>query len=487
MGNGKVYLVGAGPGDEELITVKGLAAIKEAEVILYDRLVNPRLLEFASSECELVYCGKLPHRHFLKQELINDLLIEKALKGKNVVRLKGGDPGVFGRVGEEALALADHNIEFEMIPGITSGLAAPLYAGIPVTHRDYGGSFSIVTAHDKSIDGRPSIDWEGLIRGNETIAFYMGIANLEHICENLMKNGKSPETPIILIQWGTWGRQKTLEGTLATIVGLAEMQRFRNPAITLVGEIIKIREKISWFEKKPLFGRQVLLIRTGTDESDLAKELRGQGADVVEFPKWRKRSVEIDQLILKQIDTYDRILFTSSESVEEFFEILYKNKIDIRKIKGELYGKSTKSKKAIERYGVFSKVESDMGDEGKLLIIGDRNDMRPIDNQKADFLITSIKETDENFISISKRTFEEATFDTIILPSSFSVNTFLGNLEKIEIDQEEFLKSVRIICMGKNTWKTAESFGLLPNDMPDFPSNKELIKCLINKETYSYI
>src|SRR3954468_12151951 len=183
MNRGKVYLVGAGPGDIRLITVKGLEAIKKAEVILYDRLANPKLLEFAQADCELIYCGKLPNRHILRQGNINELLVEKALEGKRVVRLKGGDPGVFGRVGEEAAALAEYQIPFEIVPGVSSGIAAPLYAGIPVTHREYAESFAVVTAHDKSKEGKPVLDWEGLVRGVDTIAFYMGVGNLPFICE----------------------------------------------------------------------------------------------------------------------------------------------------------------------------------------------------------------------------------------------------------------------------------------------------------------
>lgn len=210
------------------------------------------------------------------------------MEGKTVVRLKGGDPGVFGRVGEEADALSKNGIIFEIIPGISSGMAAPLYAGIPVTHREFGETFAVVTAHDKSKEGKPSLDWQGLASGIDTIAFYMGIANLSYICKNLIQFGKPATTPVILIQWGTFGRQKTLEGTLETIAEKADEVKFTNPAITLVGNIISLRDKMNWFEKKPLFGRQILLARTGVTQSEMAKELADQGADVYEFPKWKK-------------------------------------------------------------------------------------------------------------------------------------------------------------------------------------------------------
>lgn len=250
MTKGKVYLVGAGPGDVRLITVKGLQCIKKADVILYDRLVNPLLLEEARPDVELIYCGKLPKQHLLRQEKINELLVAKSKAGKTVVRLKGGDPSVFGRVGEEAEVLVDSGIEFEIVPGITSGIAASTYAGIPVTHRDFATSFAVVTGHDKSKSGEPAINWQSLATGVDTIAFYMGVGNLDYITNQLLLYGKQATTPVILIQWGTYSSQKTLEGTLATISKLAKEKNFQNPAITLVGPIVALREKLKWFEKK---------------------------------------------------------------------------------------------------------------------------------------------------------------------------------------------------------------------------------------------
>ncbi|UPG65750.1 uroporphyrinogen-III C-methyltransferase [Metabacillus endolithicus] len=309
MSIGKVYLVGAGPGDQELITVKGMKAIKKADVILYDRLVNPRLLEYAPPTCELLYCGKLPTRHFMRQHEINATLVEKALAGLTVVRLKGGDPSVFGRVGEEAEVLAEQNVPYEIVPGITSGIAAPLYAGIPVTHRDYAGSFAVVTAHDKSNEGKPNIDWEGLARGVQTIAFYMGISNLEHICENLVLHGKSPDTPVIIIRWGTWSRQQSVVGTLSTIVEKVREEKIQNPAITLVGDIVETRDKVKWFENQPLFGQQILYVRGSAEEKSNAQHLRNQGADVIECPKWTVTETEVEIELLEKLSSYKAILF----------------------------------------------------------------------------------------------------------------------------------------------------------------------------------
>lgn len=357
---GKVYLVGAGPGDEGLITVKGLTAIQKADVILYDRLINPNLLESAPSQCELVFCGKLPKQHLLKQEVINDILIDKAMKGYNVVRLKGGDPGVFGRVGEEGEALAEHEIPFEIVPGISSGIAVPLYAGIPVTHREYGISFALVSAHDKSKEGKPDIDWNGLVASVDTIAFYMGVSNISYIADNLILHGKPKETPVILIQWGTYGRQKTLQGTIGDIAEKVKEKGIQNPAITLVGDIVSLRDKLKWFENRPLYGGQILLARTGTARSPLAAQLKEQGADVIEIPKWTKKDVPLNVNILNQLFTYKRILFTSPECANEFIDLLINRNIDIRNVRAELYCLSKKSLKVLKERGLTGRLAAEM-------------------------------------------------------------------------------------------------------------------------------
>jgi uroporphyrin-III C-methyltransferase len=243
---GKVYIVGAGPGDPKLITVYGLECIQNSDVIVYDRLVNKELLNYAKQDAELIYCGKLPGKHHLIQEQINELLVNKALDGNIVTRLKGGDPFVFGRGAEEAEILAKQNISYEVIPGITSGIAAPAYAGIPVTHRDFASSFAIVTGHGQGTD---QINWTALAQGIDTIVFYMGIGNLSNICKKLVESGKNPETPVAVIQWGTTPLQKTVTGDLETIEDKVKESNITNPAIVLVGQVVKIREKLKWFEK----------------------------------------------------------------------------------------------------------------------------------------------------------------------------------------------------------------------------------------------
>jgi len=475
---GKVYLVGAGPGDIGLITVKGLESIRNAEVIIYDRLANPKLLDFASQDCELIYCGKLPNHHTLRQEGINALLVEKALEGKRVVRLKGGDPGVFGRVSEEAEALVNEQIPYEIVPGISSGIAAPLYAGIPVTHRQFGETFAVVTAHNQSKEGKPVLNWNALASGIDTIAFYMGVGNLPYICQSLIENGKAQDTPVILIQWGTFSRQKTLEGTLATIPDLAAAQQFSNPAITLVGNIVSLRKEISWFEKKTLFGRQILLARTGFNPSGLAQALTEQGADVIEFPKWKREEAPIAYDILNNLSFYDEILFTSAESVIDFFKILMKEKIDIRSISAELYGLSQKTIIALTEKGLNAEITKKLDQNDKLLIVGD-SQIGQHQYEVCDFFTTSTKKIDEKYIPIIKRMLTEANPDTIVFPSAKSVKLFFEEECVAELFPPEFLDNVNVICMGNQTWTAAEFYGVQPDAKPEAPTRQELINCIL--------
>ncbi|MBO9128340.1 uroporphyrinogen-III C-methyltransferase [Bacillus sp. 165] len=245
---GKVYIVGAGPGDPDLISVKGLRCIEQADVILYDRLVNKELLEHAKSSAELIYCGKLPNSHTMQQETINAFLVKYAKKGNIVTRLKGGDPFVFGRGAEEAEALVKQGICFEVVPGITAGIAAPAYAGIPVTHRDSSASFAIVTGHRRE-GMEEETKWQSLAQGIDTLAIYMGIGNLPYICNQLLKYGKSEYTPVALVEWGTTQLQRTISGTLGTIITIAQKEKVQNPSMIVVGEVVRYREKIQWFEQ----------------------------------------------------------------------------------------------------------------------------------------------------------------------------------------------------------------------------------------------
>ncbi|MCP1144453.1 uroporphyrinogen-III C-methyltransferase [Lysinibacillus endophyticus] len=247
--SGKVLIVGAGPGDPKLLTIRGLECIQQADVILYDRLVNPVLLKHAKDNAELIYCGKEPGKHGLIQEEIHRVLVEKSLAGHIVLRLKGGDPFVFGRGAEEAAVLRKANIDYEIVPGITAGIAAPAYAGIPVTHRDHATSFAIVTGHGRAQKGQDFLKWDALSH-IDTLAFYMSVGNIEHIAARLIENGKPSETPVAVIEWGTTEKQRTIVGTLETITNQIKKESIQNPAMILVGNVVSVREEIAWFKEK---------------------------------------------------------------------------------------------------------------------------------------------------------------------------------------------------------------------------------------------
>lgn len=247
MHKGKVYIVGAGPGDEKLITVYGRECIERADVIIYDRLVSKQLLVYAKEKAELLYCGKEPKKHGNIQQQIHRWLVEHALQGKTVVRLKGGDPFMFGRGGEEAEHLRAHGIPYEIVPGVTAGVAAPAYAGIPVTHRNYAGGVTFIAGHQSG--ERDHIRWDALSQATDTIVFYMGMANIAYICEQLKRHGKDEHTPVAVIEWATTNKQRTVVGTLQTIVHLVQEHNFSSPAIIVVGDVVQLHDKLKWVEE----------------------------------------------------------------------------------------------------------------------------------------------------------------------------------------------------------------------------------------------
>jgi uroporphyrinogen III methyltransferase/synthase len=337
MSKGKVYLIGAGPGDPGLITVKGLNCLERADVVVYDYLANEQLLGRIREGAEKVYVGKKGSDHTLPQDQINDLIIAKAKEGKSVARLKGGDPFIFGRGGEEAEDLARAGIPFEIIPGVTSAIAAPAYAGIPLTHRDYTSTVAFITGHEDPTKEESKIAWDKVSTGIGTLVFLMGVGNLNRIAQELVKNGRSPETPVALIRWGTLPEQETILGKLSNIGEIAQSRRLKPPAIILVGEIVALREKLNWFETLPLFGKRVLVTRAREQASDLSERLRVLGAIPVEFPtieilppeSWADADHCIQQLI-----RYDWFIFTSVNGVKFFLDRVWALGRDLRDLKG---------------------------------------------------------------------------------------------------------------------------------------------------------
>ncbi|WP_223829825.1 uroporphyrinogen-III C-methyltransferase [Paenibacillus arenilitoris] len=361
MNKGKVYLVGAGPGDPKLITVRGLECLKLCDVVVYDRLASPRLLRYLKPGTEKIYVGKLPDRHTMKQEEINRLLVDLALQGKTVTRLKGGDPTIFGRVGEEAELLVDNGVEFEIVPGITSAIAVPAYAGIPVTHRDLASSLSIITGHESPDKLDRSIHWDKVTNATGTLIFLMGVAKIGYIADQLMKHGKAPETPVALIRWGTRVEQRTVVGTLATIETVVKEAGFQPPAVIVVGEVVLQREKLQWYEKKPLFGLRVLVTRARPQASELADRIEALGGEPCEFPVIETResaepaAVEALQAALEQAEQYDWLMFTSVNGVDYFFDWLRKFRIDARRFHGaSLAAVGPKTAEALARRGLIA-------------------------------------------------------------------------------------------------------------------------------------
>ena len=329
----KVYLVGAGPGDPGLITVKGKECIQNADVIIYDYLASPALLNYARKSAELIYVGKKGGDHTLSQEEINALIVDKAKSGGMVCRLKGGDPFIFGRGGEEAEVLFKEELSFEVVPGVTSAIAAAAYAGIPLTHRQLTSTLAFVTGHEDPDKEETSINWSSLASGIGTLVFFMGVKNLPNITRNLINHGKSADTPVALIQWGTTSSQKTVTGTLDKIAEKARTAGIKAPAIIVIGDVVHLRNKLKWFEQRPLLGKRIVVTRARQQASDLVGLLSDLGAECLEYPTIKimpPEDLEPVKQAVENLSAYDWIVFTSVNGVDYFFEQLFAAGKDVR-------------------------------------------------------------------------------------------------------------------------------------------------------------
>jgi uroporphyrinogen III methyltransferase/synthase len=335
--NAKVFLVGAGPGDLGLVTLRAKECIENADVIVYDHLANPDALGWARDDAEIVYVGKTSGKSQISQQEINALLIEKAREGKQVVRLKGGDPFVFGRGAEEAEAIADAGIPFEVVPGITSSIAGPAYAGIPVTHRAHNSHLTFFTGHEDPAKPESAIDYPALAKLGGTQVMLMGVERLGSITSEMMKHGVRGDLPVALVRWATTGRQETLVGTLQDIAQKAVVSGFEAPAVAVFGEVVVFRNKLNWYEKRPLLGKRIVVTRTRRQASVLSSKLRALGAHVIELPTIRIEPPndlrEFAELV-QDAHIYDWIVFTSANGVEAFFNIFFKLYDDAREIGG---------------------------------------------------------------------------------------------------------------------------------------------------------
>ncbi|MDD2619796.1 MAG: uroporphyrinogen-III C-methyltransferase [Syntrophomonadaceae bacterium] len=353
---GFVYLVGAGPGDPGLFTLKGKRILEQAEVVIYDRLVGEEILSLANPQAEFIYVGKASSQHALSQEGINALLVKKAAEGKRVARLKGGDPFLFGRGGEEALYIRQHGYDYEVVPGITSAIAVPAYAGIPVTHREATSSLAIVTGHEKPGKQESSIKWRELADGIGTLVFLMGVENLEYICSNLMVQGKAGSTPVALIRWGTLPGQEVLTGTLDNIVARVKEKSFKPPAVIVVGDVVKLRDELKWLEKRPLWGKRVVVTRARAQASQLLNRIRDLGAQAIEFPSITiEKEANLGALYkaFQKIEEYNWIIFTSVNAADIFFAEMQNEAKDIRDLHGiKIAAIGTATKQSLEARGL---------------------------------------------------------------------------------------------------------------------------------------
>ena len=354
---GMVYLVGAGPGDEDLMTRKGLRLLREADVVVYDNLASSSLLNEVRDDAELIYAGKRSSNHHLKQYETNELLVKLALEGKNVVRLKGGDPYIFGRGGEEGQELREAGVDFEVVPGISSSYSVPAYCGIPVTHRDFASSFHVITGHEGNHkNGVSVLNYETLAKEEGTLIFLMGLKNLPNIVASLIENGKDPATPVGVLQEGTTARQRVATGTLADIVEVVKREGIKTPAITVVGDVVSLRQVLDWYGHKPLSGKSVLVTGTTSMVDRLSPILKEEGAEAISFSLIRTERMRLPELdvALKEIDKYNWIVFTSANGVECFFEEMQEIRMDVRSlahVRFAVIGDGTR--KALETHGIF--------------------------------------------------------------------------------------------------------------------------------------
>lgn len=473
---GIVYLVGAGPGDEDLMTRKGLKVLREADVVVYDSLASSSLLNEVRDDAELIFAGKRSSHHFKKQYETNQLLIDLAKEGKNVVRLKGGDPYIFGRGGEEGQELRAAGVDFVVVPGISSSYSVPAYCGIPVTHRDYASSFHVITGHEGNHkNGATVLDYGTLAREEGTLIFLMGLKNLPNIVKSLIENGKDPKTPAGVLQEGTTARQKMAVGTLENIVEVVEREGIQTPAITVVGDVVSLADELSWYGGKLLSGQRVLVTGSRSMVERLSPLLKEEGAEAISFSLIRTEAMDTPEFdrAMADIDSYTWIVLTSANGVECFFDKLKAMRKDIRDFKDvhfAVIGDGTK--KALEGHGIYSDLIP-TAYSSKDMAAAMVPHMKPTDKvlllraEEANAVLTdslTAAGIDHTCVSLYHTVVDERkadelsrlveTVDYITFASSSAVRAFVsmaGSLENV---------SAKYISIGPVTTKTAEAEGL---------------------------
>ena len=502
-------MIGAGPGDPKLITVGGADALRAADVVVYDRLAHPKLLDYAPLTAERVYVGKQADKHAMKQEDINALLADRAAAGKTVARLKGGDPFVFGRGGEEAEYLRERNLPFVVLPGVTSAIAAPAYAGIPVTHRNAASSFAVITGHERD-DSRESATrtageaegrrrWDKIANAGDTLLFLMGVENLGEIATQLQAHGRSAETPVALVRWGTWaGQQETLVGTLGDIAEKVRAANFKAPAVTVVGEVVRLRERLRWFDLGPLSGKRIVVTRAREQASEFADKLTAKGAEAVVFPTIKlvppsDGYAALDDAVVR-VGAYDWICFASAPAVHAFCERLaYANK-DARSFStakiaavGPATGEALKAHGLRTDFQPVTMTGTGLGQELPEEPFG-KNFLIPRAKDGDDGLINSLTGREgtvdaviayENVVDAAdadtlRQRLLSGTIDAVTFTSSSTVKNFVSALGDMMLPA-----SVAVACIGPSTAKTAEELlGRAPDLVAETPTMDGLIAAL---------
>ncbi|PIE66917.1 MAG: uroporphyrinogen-III C-methyltransferase [Deltaproteobacteria bacterium] len=478
---GTVFLVGAGPGDPGLITVKGVDCINRADVVVYDYLASPALLVHANPKAEMIYVGKKGGDHTLPQEGINALIVEKAAQGKTVARLKGGDPFIFGRGGEEAEVLVEAGIPFEVIPGVTAAIGASAYAGIPLTHRDYTSDVAFVTGHEDPNKAASSIDWPALATGIGTLVFFMGVKNLAAIVSNLTANGRPADTPVAVIRWGTTPRQKTVTGTLATIVDIVRNAGIKAPAIIIVGGVVNLRKTMRWFENRPLLGRRIVVTRAREQASGLVHQLSELGAECIQCPTiqvvppadWGPVDAAIDNLT-----GYDWVVFTSVNGVERFFQRLFERGLDTRvlgHVKTASIGPATAER--LKAWGIISDIVpqsyraesiveafTDFSVNGKAILLPRAKEARsvlPVEltrmGARLDEVTVYRTQQAQTDAAELVRRLAAGSIDMVTFTSSSTVKNFHGLLPADRFDR--LMQGVKVASIGPITSQTARDLG----------------------------
>lgn len=478
---GKVYLVGAGPGDYKLLTIKGLECIKKADVIVYDRLANINYLKEAKPNCEFIYVGKASSNHALPQDDINRVIADKAKEGKIVTRLKGGDPYVFGRGGEEGEVLFSEGIEFEVVPGITSAIGGLCYAGIPITHRDHASSFHVITGHLRDDDKEnPDINWNALANTKGTLVFLMGVTNLKKISSSLIQEDKSKDTPVALISWATRYNQRVIISTLEDVYETAIRENVKPPTLIAIGDVVGLRDKLNFFENKPLFGKSIMVTRSRTQSSSLVEKVMDLGGNPIELPTIRidkiENNIELENEI-KNIKDYTYLVLTSKNGVEIFFDKLEEMNLDSRALSnlkicaiGSATAKSIKERgikadivpeKFVAEY-LFEELEPILKSSDKVLM--------PRAKNARDFLVDKISEiceikevhTYETVVDLTKKEealniLEKEEVGYITFASSSTVKNFVEIIGNENIDK---IKNLKVISIGPITTQTAKNLNI---------------------------